>query len=142
MATVVDPGRIRDALATLRPRGGAADLLRVREELEALGRDVSASVAQLLVLAERELESTFAQTQAELLTVCQIEDLVGQRLAKALHLLTEVGDRLMRLADDTGIADATVEASAWETRRDTKLVNGPALFGPEVSQAEIDALFD
>ncbi|UKJ74137.1 protein phosphatase CheZ [Azospirillum brasilense] len=90
----------------------------------------------------------------EIMTACAFQDITGQRTTKVVNTLRYIEQRVNTMIEIWGvdrIATASETASMGEgashrklgdTRPDAHLLNGPQLGGPEVSQDDIDALFD
>ena len=90
----------------------------------------------------------------EIMTACAFQDITGQRTTKVVNTLRYIEQRVNTMIEIWGvdrIASASETADLGEvsshrklgdTRPDAHLLNGPQLGGPEVSQDDIDALFD
>jgi len=77
---------------------------------------------------------------------CSFQDLTGQRVSKIVKVLSQIEERISRLADSIGDGERTASArkdelSIEEKRRRDLLLNGPAIGGPETHQSEIDDMF-
>ncbi len=147
-----DLNTLSDFLAALGPRLGALDLNALRlpsamAELAASRRETEAAVDAIMTAAEAILaDAPDRETRDHanaIMAACAFQDITGQRGSKVIALLSGIERRLAWLA---GLAPPEVKDPAEETaqeRRNRELIlNGPALDGPEVSQADIDALFD
>ncbi len=87
----------------------------------------------------------------EIMTACSFQDITGQRTTKVVNTLRYIEQRVNTMIEIWGVermaeAPAPETASSHrklgDTRPDAHLLNGPQLGGPEVSQDDIDALFD
>ncbi|WP_448205264.1 protein phosphatase CheZ [Azospirillum sp. sgz302134] len=87
----------------------------------------------------------------EIMTACSFQDITGQRTTKVVNTLRYIEQRVNTMIEIWGVeriaAAPTPEEVAshrkiGDTRPDAHLLNGPQLGGPEVSQDDIDALFD
>lgn len=144
---------LTEAIGALAPgRLSAQQLPEARAELEAARREAGDGVTRVLGAVEALLAVEAAslaefrralEVQATvILEACAYEDLAGQRLAKVERLLADLQDRLSQLAVRTGVEDRAGIETAADLRRRQLHLNGPALGGPEVGQAAIDAMFD
>jgi hypothetical protein len=139
--------RARREVATLWPHHLRSDAVPSADaELDAIVRDTEAATHVIMGAAEMMLASdapTFAayrtEVQAHALTIfeaCSFQDITGQRVAKVVAALHEVETRVDRLSAALGLAEEALDLPAGPS-----LLNGPALGGPETTQAAIDALF-
>lgn len=105
----------------------------IRTELSALDREIEQAVGVVIDVAAA-LSGTERQAEAlNLMEAGQLHDIGGQRLSKVRRLLNALVD------PEKGPQEAS---SADSQRRRALLLNGPAPFGPEVSQSQIDTLFE
>lgn len=138
----------RGDIATLRPHHLRGPLPAADAELEAIVRDTEAATHAIMGAAETMLAceaSSFAayrgEVEAQVLTIfeaCSFQDITGQRVSKVVGALREVEGRVARLCQALGLA----EREPPPVPQEQSLLSGPALGGPETSQATIDALFD
>lgn len=77
-----------------------------------------------------------------ILEACGFHDLIGQRLSKVADILGTLEARLNMVAGCPGVVDAEELETASERLCREQTIRGPALNGPEVSQSEIDVLFE
>lgn len=140
--------RARREIATLRPHHLRSDTIPSADaELDAIVRDTEAATHTIMGAAEMMLACdapTFAayrtEVQAQALTIfeaCSFQDITGQRVSKVVAALHEVETRIARLSEALGQAEEALGGPARQS-----LLNGPALTGPETTQAAIDALFE
>ena len=97
------------------------------------------SDAGQLALIEQITENTNSVFEA-----CSFQDITGQRVSKVIKSVTYVEDRVRALVNIWGKSEVDkveVEPEHDKTE-DEKLLQGPALEGEGISQAEIDKLFD
>lgn len=80
---------------------------------------------------------------------CSFQDITGQRISKVVETLEIIDKRVSRFAEAVGAdeteavkAELDDEEAASEQRKKELILNGPAIDGPEVSQDDIDSLFD
>jgi chemotaxis protein CheZ len=146
--------KARDEIRALRPN----DLRRERlpsagAELDAIVKDTEAATNEIMTAAEAmlacdatDLESykRFVEQQAmAIFEACSFQDITGQRVTKVVTVLRQIEDRVGKLADSLGIADAEAvsEETPEEKRKREQILNGPAIGGPETKQDDIDAIF-
>ena len=140
----------RGEIATLRPHHLRETFPGADAELEAIVRDTEAATHVIMGAAESMLACdapSFAsyrtEVQAQALTIfeaCSFQDITGQRVSKVIAALREVEGRVARLCGALGLAEAEEEPAP--ARANPSFLSGPALGGPETTQAAIDALFD
>jgi hypothetical protein len=146
--------RAREEIRALKPRNLCEERLpSAGAELRAIVKDTETATHGIMTAAEALLAAepdgspeyrAFRDEQVTLIfEACGFQDITGQRVSKVVSVLELVEARVGRLASALGVseADRTGTDSA-ETARRSKLLNGPAIDGPETSQDEIDALFD
>lgn len=92
----------------------------------------------------------------EIMTACSFQDITGQRTTKVVNTLRYIEQRVNTMIEIWGVdriasasetaglgaGDVSSHRKLGDTRPDAHLLNGPLLGGPEVSQDDIDALFD
>ena len=87
----------------------------------------------------------------EIMTACSFQDITGQRTTKVVNTLRYIEQRVNTMIEIWGVDRIATEPvpesgsshrKMGDTRPDAHLLNGPQLGGPEVSQDDIDALFD
>lgn len=85
-----------------------------------------------------------------IIEACAFQDLTGQRVTQVVKTLRYIESRVLAMIDIWGLEafqdidiplDENDEDAAGESDED-ELLNGPALAGAGLSQADIDALFD
>lgn len=145
--------RAREEIRALKPRNLCEERLpSAGAELKAIVKDTEAATHSIMTAAEALLASTpdesdeyraFRDEQITLIfEACGFQDITGQRVSKVVSVLELVEARVGRLASALGVSEAERGAAdASEQARRSKLLNGPAINGPETSQDEIDALF-
>lgn len=94
------------------------------------------------------------QASERLITIieaCAFQDLTGQRVTQVVKTLRYIESRVLAMIDIWGLdafkdveipADEAAATSDEAQNEDDELLNGPALGGQGLSQADIDALFD
>ncbi len=80
---------------------------------------------------------------AEVFEACSFQDITGQRITKVVKSVTYVEDRVNALIEVWGKEEIEkIEVKGEEESEDEALLQGPALEGEGITQAEIDKLFD
>jgi chemotaxis protein CheZ len=119
-------------------------------ELEAVVRDTETATFRIMTAAEALLEyagsdpgrAEVSRHAMDILEACSFQDLSGQRLSKVTALLTLIETRVVRLVQELGVTEEGSDEAEGDQRNRELMLNGPALDGPETTQADIDALFD
>ncbi len=74
---------------------------------------------------------------------CSFQDITGQRVTKVVKSVTYVEDRINALIEIWGKEEIEkIEVKSDEKSNGEELLQGPALEGEGITQAEIDKLFD
>jgi chemotaxis regulatin CheY-phosphate phosphatase CheZ len=145
--------RAREEIRALQPRSLCEERLpSAGAELRAIVKDTEAATHRIMAAAEALLAAepddspefrAFRDEQVtQIFEACGFQDITGQRVSKVVGVLELVEARVGRLAGALGVSESERGApDADETARRSKLLNGPAINGPETSQDEIDALF-
>jgi chemotaxis regulatin CheY-phosphate phosphatase CheZ len=146
--------KAREEIRALQPHSLCRERLpSAGAELRAIVKDTEAATHRIMTAAEALLASSpedtmeyraFRDEQVTLIfEACGFQDITGQRVSKVVGVLEMVESRVGRLAGALGVSDAERNAMEPEdSKRRDKLLNGPAINGPETSQDEIDAMFD
>ncbi len=80
---------------------------------------------------------------ADVFEACSFQDITGQRITKVVKSVTYVEDRVNALIEVWGKEEIDkIEVQQAEELGDDALLQGPALEGEGITQAEIDKLFD
>jgi chemotaxis protein CheZ len=80
---------------------------------------------------------------AAVFEACSFQDITGQRITKVVKSVTYVEDRVNALIKVWGKEEIEkIEVKQAEESGDEALLQGPALEGEGITQAEIDKLFD
>jgi chemotaxis protein CheZ len=85
-----------------------------------------------------------------IIEACAFQDLTGQRVTQVVRTLRFIESRVLAMIDiwgldafkDVEIPDESGSGADAEVSEEDELLNGPALGGQGLSQADIDALFD
>jgi chemotaxis regulatin CheY-phosphate phosphatase CheZ len=145
--------RAREEIRALQPRSLCEERLpSAGVEMKAIVKDTEAATHRIMTAAEALLAAepddspefrAFRDEQVTLIfEACGFQDITGQRVSKVVSVLELVESRVGRLAGALGVSEAERSApDAAEAGGQSKLLNGPAINGPETSQDEIDALF-
>jgi chemotaxis protein CheZ len=147
--------KARDEISALRPNDLRREgLPSAGAELDAIVKDTETATNQIMTAAEAMLAcdaadlaayKAFVEQQAmAIFEACSFQDITGQRVTKVVTVLRQIEDRVGKLADNLGIADAEGAASdetPEEKRKREQILNGPAIGGPETKQDDIDAMF-
>jgi chemotaxis regulatin CheY-phosphate phosphatase CheZ len=146
--------KAREEIRALQPHSLCRDRLpSAGAELRAIINDTETAThtimtsAEALLAAEPDDSPEFRAFRDEQVTAifeaCGFQDITGQRVSKVVNVLEMVESRVSRLAGALGVSESSQAAvePGDDARRD-KLLNGPAINGPETSQGDIDAMFD
>lgn len=102
---------------------------------------------QLHASSPEEVESIEAISAAvmKIYEACNFQDVTGQRISKVVTTLSFVDERISKMIDILGGVDELpdLEVVKFEPQYDEDIeLSGPRLEGHEISQDEIDSLFD
>lgn len=114
----------------------------ILEATESIDADAELLIAGLTSDGERALARDIRDRAARIFESCSFHDLAGQRIGKAIALLSALEERLSAmLAGCDGIEAAPLTTTEPQTEPD--LINGPKLDGDSghVSQYDIDRMF-
>lgn len=130
-------------LTTKRLPSALAEIGAARTESDAAAMQILDAAEALMALAadigDSNGDSVMTAADA-ILQACTMNDIVGQRLAKAAAAVTEARNRLVVLADAIGLsAEANIE-TANDAKVREHLTFGPALT-QKVDQSDVDKLF-
>lgn len=156
--------RTRRDLAQLKSETEATGrFVAAGEELDAVVTATESATQEILGAAERIQEAawslkdagadqalcdTIDQRATDIYLACSFQDLTGQRIAKVVQTLRYLDGRINALLDMLGGGEATATpqpaAVAPDTPRkaDAHLLNGPALPGRGLDQANVDAMIE
>jgi chemotaxis regulatin CheY-phosphate phosphatase CheZ len=146
--------KAREEIRALQPRNLCQERLpSAGAELRAIVKDTERAThgimaaAEALLAAEPDDSPEFRAFRDEQVTAifeaCGFQDITGQRVSKVVGVLELVEARVGRLAGALGVSEAGRNAADGEDESaKSKLLNGPAIDGPETSQDDIDAMFD
>ncbi|EGF93151.1 chemotaxis protein [Asticcacaulis biprosthecium C19] len=146
-----DIAQTRSELRRLCPNQIGDSLPQAGAELDAITRDTETATNTILSAAEALMDLDEADPGMKdkaddlvmrIFEACSFQDLVGQRVSKVVRVLEQIESRIARLSEIGGGGDAAAEVDAAEQRRRDLLLNGPAVGGPETSQAKVDAYFN
>jgi chemotaxis regulatin CheY-phosphate phosphatase CheZ len=144
--------KAREEIRALQPRALCEDRLpSAGAELKAIVKDTETATHRIMTAAEALLAAepddspefrAFRDEQVtQIFEACGFQDITGQRVSKVVGVLEMVESRVGRLAGALGVSESAASVDQAEAARRSKLLNGPAIDGPETSQDEIDALF-
>lgn len=121
-------------------------------ELEAITRDTENATNTIMTAAEAIMcfdnsdpvayKASVDDEVMKIFEACSFQDITGQRVTKVINVLSQIEERVGKLANALGVEDREeVELTAREIRDRELLLHGPAIGGPEVKQDAIDAMF-
>jgi chemotaxis protein CheZ len=153
-------------IAALRRRDVPADrLVRATNELDAVVQATEAATVLILSAAEEindivgalrrgssdssEIAALAAVSEhiIRIFEACNFQDITGQRISKVVATMKFIEQRIERLIEILGGAEAFLRVEAPKeppsAKAEAHLLNGPALDGDhKITQADIDKLFD
>jgi len=95
--------------------------------------------------AENEITEAISTAVMQIYEACNFQDITGQRISKVVGTLNFVDERIAKMIEIVG-GEAELEAVeiiAQDVQLDDDIeLNGPRVEGQEISQDEIDSLFD
>lgn len=122
-------------------------------ELEAIVRSTEEATntimeqAELIMSADPDDIAAYHDTVQgavmEIFEACSFQDITGQRISKVVNTLVHIEEKIGSLADALGstLEEAGEEEETPEERRRRELIlNGPALEGEGIGQADVDEL--
>lgn len=79
----------------------------------------------------------------EIFEACAFQDITGQRVAKVVHALERIEERLNVISGVVGLTGSGESAAfaAEDERKKRLLLSGPALAGEGIDQSSVDSLF-
>jgi chemotaxis protein CheZ len=132
------------ALAQRRLPSAKLELEAARNESGDAALRIIDAVERLLALADTvggDAGRCMNDVAGDIFEACAMHDIVGQRLTKASGAFDLAGLRLGNLASRLNVPDVEEPETEASLLATDKLTHGPALGGPETSQADIDAVF-
>jgi hypothetical protein len=135
--------RPQDISETRLPTAGA-ELLAITRDTENATNVIMTAAETMLGLdpSASDVKDRVDDEVMKIFEACSFQDITGQRVSKIVQVLTQIEQRVSRLAAAIGLDDASPpELTAEEKRQRDLLLNGPAIGGPETQQADIDDLF-
>ncbi|MBE7635585.1 hypothetical protein GUA87_01920 [Sneathiella sp. P13V-1] len=94
---------------------------------------------------ELEITESISQAVMKIYEACNFQDITGQRISKVVGTLKFVEDRIEKMIDILGGEEHLAELGGVEFQEQMDgdvALSGPQAGGQEISQDEIDALFD
>ena len=130
-------------LTTKRLPSALAELSAAQKETDGAAMQILDATEVLMGLASQlgapgEAVMTAAY---DILQACTMNDIVGQRLAKAVAAVSETRDRLETLSKAVGITTPMTLETARDRRVQERMTCGPAIGWSGVSQSDVDGLF-
>ncbi len=124
------------------------DIMSASDQIEATVKKIHA-----LTLEDTDVQLHLDEVSNQLIAIieaCSFQDLTGQRITQVIKTLRFIEQRILAMIDIWGLEafqDLPVPGEDGEVDEDgiseeEDLLNGPALGGAGLSQADIDALFD
>lgn len=147
LAALVGEGAERSLLRAAGDLGAAVEgidkaahtLLKATERIDA---DAEVLAAALTSEGERALAQDIRAQAARIFETCGFHDLAGQRIGKAIGLLSALDERLSAILAG-GNGGEAAQGAAAKLAADRGLINGPRLDGDSghVSQLDVDRMF-
>lgn len=94
---------------------------------------------------ETEITEAISNAVMKIYEACNFQDITGQRISKVVGTLTFIDERISKMIEILGGEQELVELeiAEQEVQMDDDIeLNGPRAEGQEISQDEIDSLFD
>ncbi|SDG07751.1 protein phosphatase CheZ [Thalassobaculum litoreum] len=124
------------------------EIMSAADEVEQLLKQIHSHTVEdpdVALLIDHASERLIAIIEA-----CAFQDLTGQRVTQVVKTLRYIESRVLAMIDiwgleafkDVDIPDEGTIEGAHDEQDEHELLNGPALGGQGLSQADIDALFD
>ena len=148
--------RTKTEIASIKPDAGDHGKFgEASEELDSVVQATEAATSDILACAERIQEMAWTLREqgvegevcdlldanaTEVYTACSFQDVTGQRTRKVIQVLRYLEERINAMIGIWGL-DGTMAAEAAEKRAadgDKALLNGPALPGQGLDQADVD----
>ena len=127
-------------------------LPRAGLELEAIVQATEEATGNIMTAAEEIMAADISEPDAYKTTVdaacmrifeaCSFQDITGQRITKVVHTLTYIEERLNKLQSAWGPDLMDAEPVDDAPSGDAALLNGPALAGEGIDQAQVDAMLN
>ena len=155
--------RVREEIAAInRPADQALHFDSMSDQLDAIVKATEDATNTIMEMMEKnddiisklketitddeqvKLLDQIAANGAEVFEACSFQDITGQRITKVVKSVTYVEDRVNTLIEVWGKdeIDKIEFKSEKEKTEDEALLQGPALEGEGITQAEIHKLFD
>lgn len=146
----------RTEIASLSPdHNDSAKIPRAGLELDAIVEQTENATNTIMESAERIMEAdpgdidaytgTVNDAVMQIFEACSFQDITGQRISKVVDTLEHVEDRVAKLINILGVLDdngGKPPEPEEEISEEDALLNGPALDGEGIDQAEIDSLLN
>ena len=131
------------------------DIMSATDEVEQILKEIHAHTVEDPDIAP--LVDKAGEKLIEIIEACAFQDLTGQRVTQVVKTLRFIESRVLSMIDIWGLeafqdvdlsdgvesnADGEGDGEVEGSEDDEALLNGPALGGQGLSQADIDALFD
>ncbi|PCI33433.1 MAG: hypothetical protein COB54_03780 [Alphaproteobacteria bacterium] len=153
LADYIDDARVE--ISSLSPeKTDSSGIPRAGLELEAIVQQTESATNTIMESAEQIMDADPSDAEAYTTTVndavmqifeaCSFQDITGQRISKVVSTLQHVEERVAKLVNILGVMDGdqTEAKPEEEVDEDKALLNGPALEGEGIDQAEIDKLLN
>lgn len=151
LADYIDDARVE--ISSLSPeQADSSGIPRAGLELEAIVQQTESATNTIMESAEQIMDADPSDTEAYSTTVnnavmqifeaCSFQDITGQRISKVVSTLQHVEERVARLVNILGVMEGNQDNTEPKEELDEgkALLNGPALAGEGIDQAEIDDL--
>ncbi len=124
------------------------EIMSAADEVEQLLKKIHSHTVE-----DPDISPLIDQASERLITIieaCAFQDLTGQRVTQVVRTLRYIESRVLAMIDiwgleafkDVDIPDEGGAEDGHDPHEEEELLNGPALGGQGLSQADIDALFD
>ncbi|MGF1455891.1 MAG: protein phosphatase CheZ [Alphaproteobacteria bacterium] len=146
--------RTKTEVAALQPNDlQQTRIPRAGKELDAIVKQTEDATNTIMESAERIMNAdpsdhdayhaTVQDAVMQIFEACSFQDITGQRISKVVATLKHIEERVTRISNAFGVADAPEpEENEDEKRRADLLLNGPQLDGEGVDQSDVDAFFE
>ena len=118
-----------------------SDIMENSENIDDIVNEIKAKIKDENIIKSLD---KISENTSNIIVSCSFQDITGQRVTKVIRAMQYVEERINSLIATWGREDIEkikIE-KAEETDEEKKLLNGPALKGQGISQAEVDAMLN